>query len=433
MELARYFVRNNFTHFKNFDNLLLSNLIWSICMKKKITVAIIFIVLISLIIVVVTATMNPYKKNSKVLKSTDEVAYSVPSDYKNNEYSKDKPPEELNPEENIIDDILYKQSDIVSKKVRYEDKGKSFELEFEFIQRNGKNIFIPIPESQGIYRILYLPNNNSQVLLSYDFNIYYLDIEKGKISSLMNSSSEGHTKEEYFNKAKQIDFPLDWAYLVGVSPDGSHLAFISNRRSVFDEKARGGELWIKDLTTGEEYTALSDRSISDVYSRFASWDLSGESIIAEGQGQIVRINISSREIDKIVKENRMIYSINYPKIAYFNGRSEIEILNLETEEAFNFTDPYIDRLSSAQFSPDGEYIAFHFFSKRQGPLNLDLGLIDLKTKTLVFAQIPGGGGIDSFTWNGNMELLVTTVKISEFKSVKETIIVNVNDAISSRD
>ena len=193
-----------------------------------------------------------------------------------------------------------------------------------------------------------------------------------KFSNLWLIATEGGNPRQ-FTYGDQVDSNPQW------SPDGSQIAFISNRK---DEK--NPQMYVIPFSGGEA------RPLTDLKGRFAAfeWSPDGQKFVC--QFRKTDPEVLEREEDE-QKKKLGVVERHYTRISYkFDGagflpkeRWHIWVIDAQSGEATQLTDGEIYDEASPTWSPDSETILFT--SNRSPDPDIDFDLLDLYT-------IPASGG-----------------------------------------
>lgn len=152
---------------------------------------------------------------------------------------------------------------------------------------NGKNIMID--EENGTSEPLYLNQNGKSdtAVLVVNQDLYLLDLNTGNSKLVSKPIVAGYDKEKLLNyksEEPQDAHPDDYArYLAWVAnpkinPAGDKIIYESNRRNY--ENTFHYDIWLLDLTSGEERIIVEDSLIGEWFDNnkfsFKSFDLTGQ-------------------------------------------------------------------------------------------------------------------------------------------------------------
>ena len=167
------------------------------------------------------------------------------------------------------------------------------------------------------------------------------------------------------------------------SPDGRRVAFFSDR------DAEKKELYVLDLESGSVERLTHDEH----YDSEASWSPDGAGIVFtryfpapesgdhEGRGEIVRLDLESREETQLTRlggyNGGLSHSPDGATIAFHrvaDGRAEIWLIDRDGGNPRPITDTFVDEYSP-EWSPDGRWIAFTAGVGHDGLGTFDLWLM----------------------------------------------------------
>ncbi|MGO4542976.1 hypothetical protein, partial [Paenibacillus sp. 2TAB19] len=166
-------------------------------------------------------------------------------------------------------------------------------------------------------------------LIQYKDNLYFVDIENKMIrNALLEQVGRYDLKdsERKIADKKDENLGLVWGAYASINQDGTKMVYFSNRNAAFNDNLNG-EMWIKDLKTGEEKTVRN-------WEHVLGWGTDNELILRTIRDSTINIesyNIESGQSLQIA-ENYISVGFSHPYLIYQQEPKMMIVYQVETKE-----------------------------------------------------------------------------------------------------
>jgi hypothetical protein len=284
--------------------------------------------------------------------------------------------------------------------IKLETKNWSENLKFDFYEKDGKKFVINNTE-KGYSIEPFI--NTGEYILDYHNNLYLLDINKANISMLLKDNIDGYDffSEEFHDK---VYAPV-WGEKPVISLDKTKMIFYTNRNLFFDDNGNG-EIWIKDLVTGNEkkmglggYSYISTGSDECAY--------------IQQQNKIVKVDFKNEDISIVFDKAYSQTTVKYPYVIYFETYRQLNIYNIETKEESIFKCDNLGAVRKFVVSDnDKRDILLTNVPNRESS---NRSIIAINPETLSYKEliIPDNTRLIRYSWIDDNQITVTTKKLGD--------------------
>lgn len=280
---------------------------------------------------------------------------------------------------------------------------------FDYYVKDGKRFVIDNTE-RGYSVTPFI--DDGQYIIEYHNNLYVLDINKNSISMLLKDAIEGYDffSDEFHDKV----FAPTWGEKPVISSDKTKMIFYTNRNLFLDDNGNG-EIWIKDLITGDE-----KRLGYGGYSYLSTGD--DKCAYLQQQNNVICVDFKKEDIQIVFDKAYDVTAVKYPFILYVSEIGKLNIYNLETQEESVFT---FKNLGAIRRIDTDKYDNI-LFTNQPDRQSSDCSIVALNPKTLSYKEmpIPKDTVLVNYSWIDGDRIAVVTKKIGETRENSSTVNLN---------
>ena len=300
------------------------------------------------------------------------------------------------------------EKEIFTKKLVTEDTKKI--INAPYVKDQNKEIIIYDPVTTMLS--IPLPTSN-EYLIEFDGTIYITDWKNNKLKKFLKDEVGEYKKDQVLSThIEQVGVPL-WGAHPNLSPNSNYLIFYSERNMINGKLM--GELWVKNMKTGDEYL-LPEIGVIIGWVNDQTLILSGRSIFS--------INVQTGETKKLIENGAYInIAIINDQIVYQEEKGSITIRSIFTEGKRIVSSPLVNSIGS--IDSQGSWVAFmNLIHDFQSEYSIVLYNIDNNTWKLITS--PKEIAMQGFSWIDDSTLLIQTIS-TDGKMEESTYIVNVDE------
>ncbi|RAV06447.1 hypothetical protein [Paenibacillus sp. YN15] len=284
-----------------------------------------------------------------------------------------------------------KDRNVLSKSFVADDTRKT--LDVPYVKENDKEVAIYDPVTT-LWTVP-IPGTN-EYLISFDGTIYRTDWKNGKLEKFLKDEVNGYKKDETLSKQVEgIGTPL-WGSAPAVSPTGAYVLFFSERSMVNGED-KNGQLWIKNIKTGDEQPVLSGGA------GVIGW-LNNETVILDSQ-HIISLNVETAKAEILIEDGTINAALLKDQLVYQINPGSLTLQSIQTGKKTEVPSLLINRVASLQ--SHGSWVALHN-QEKDGEPDFSVVLYNVDEKTWKVIHAPPNTWIDGVSWMDSTTLLIQT-------------------------
>jgi hypothetical protein len=371
------------------------------------------IVAVVLTVGAVSASINPWSIFTKVQGSVvleEGVTFQPPSNQDKANMVKSIDPVTGKPAMQLQN----KAEGLITKTIKMNHDGFSIDLEFDYVNRNGKIVLIPrsFHKPGAVYgAVISIPNTNKNVF-EFEGSLYTVDVEKGNIEKLLKDQVSGYSIEDTKVISKQPspnggDPFVWWGSRPSINPQGTTLVFFTNRSGK-------EEVWVKDLISGEEKALIQGAMTPE------GW-INEEEFVASQFGSFLKIHAKTGESENLGE--LFSVAVSSPYLVGQKSSGAIEIIDLSNGSSKTLKHESLARASSVAISDKNLYVGILGQPVPEKP-KFELLIVNVKDLTTKKLDIPEGKVARSLQWQDDKTVLVNIYELTS-RDQEETIVVDI--------
>ncbi|WP_127530224.1 hypothetical protein [Paenibacillus kobensis] len=278
-----------------------------------------------------------------------------------------------------------------------------FELELYLITDNGKAKWLVEP-SAGVLENL--PGNDN-VMIYQDKDIYLIDPASSTYSELLLDNVAGYDKHA-LEQVVLEDVAFTWGSNLTVDPSGHYAVYYTNR-NIYRDGDSNGQLWVKDMQSGDESMLFKDNA------NIMGWSGNNE-ILIRTDDAIVALNVVTRQtrtVEPLDETNKYDYKSPW---LIAKSRTELTITDLSTFATKVFPFDASSRISTVSANDSGQFAVAYYPVASASAMSVEV--IDFQTEQrAVFDSIDPNESFDGLYWDhGDLYVRTYMAAIDERKT-----------------